>query len=90
MAVNIKNTEVERLLDEIVATTGETKTEAVRRALEERRSRLALRGLRGGRAARFLAYLESEFWPSLPEGERGRRLTKEEEEDLLGLGPGGA
>lgn len=39
MAVNIKNERVERLLDEVAALTGETKTEAIRRSLEERRDR---------------------------------------------------
>ena len=41
MAVNIKNERVERLFDEVAALTSETKTEAIRRALEERRDRLA-------------------------------------------------
>ena len=48
MALNIKNKDVERLLDEIVAISGEFRTEAVRQALEERRRRLALRGVEGG------------------------------------------
>ena len=41
MAVNIKNERVERFFDEVAALTSETKTEAIRRALEERRDRLA-------------------------------------------------
>ncbi|MGH9129059.1 MAG: type II toxin-antitoxin system VapB family antitoxin [Acidimicrobiales bacterium] len=32
MAVNLKNPEVERLAEEVARMTGETKTEAVRRA----------------------------------------------------------
>jgi hypothetical protein len=36
MALNIKNVEVERLAEEFARFAGETKTEAVRRALEER------------------------------------------------------
>ena len=43
MALNIKNQDVENLLDEVVQMTGESKTEAIRKALEERRQRLALR-----------------------------------------------
>ena len=43
MALNIKNAEVERLVEEISRLTGESKTEAVRRALEERKGRLAFR-----------------------------------------------
>ena len=42
MALNIKNREVERLASEVATLAGESKTEAVRRALEERRGRLAM------------------------------------------------
>jgi antitoxin VapB len=86
MAVNIKNAEVERLLDEVVGLTGESKTEAVRRALEERRVRLK----RGGRSVtRLRHWLETEVWPNLTPEQR-RPLTREEEDDALGYGPGGA
>ena len=37
MALNIKNTEVERLAAEVAELSQETKTEAIRRALEERK-----------------------------------------------------
>ncbi|MEM7481338.1 MAG: type II toxin-antitoxin system VapB family antitoxin [Acidobacteriota bacterium] len=40
MALNIRNREVERLASAVAALTGETKTEAVRRALEDRLERL--------------------------------------------------
>jgi len=42
MALNIKNIEVERLAAQIAEITGETKTEAIRRALLERKDRLGL------------------------------------------------
>ena len=35
MALNIKNAEVERLAAEVARLTGESKTEAIRRALDE-------------------------------------------------------
>jgi hypothetical protein len=38
-----KNLRVERFVAEVARLAGESKTEAVRRALEERRERLALR-----------------------------------------------
>ena len=41
MALNIKNAEVEALAAEIARITGESKTEAVRRALAERKTRLS-------------------------------------------------
>lgn len=40
MPLNIKNKEVEKLIDEIASVTGEIKTEAVRKALEDRWSRI--------------------------------------------------
>ena len=42
MSLNIKNKEVEALAQEISAVTGETKTEAIRKALVERKDRLGL------------------------------------------------
>lgn len=90
MALSIKNEQVERLVDEVAEMTGETKTEAVRRALAERKERLRLRGAGKLRAERFVRYLEEEVWPNVPRGELGRRLSKEEEEAILGLGPEGA
>jgi antitoxin VapB len=90
MALNIKNSEVERLAAEVARITGESKTEAVRRALAERRRRLAHRGETDDRRERTLRFLEREVWPLVPEGELGRRLTSEEEDAILGYGPDGA
>jgi antitoxin VapB len=89
MAVNIKNERVERLLDEVAALTGESKTEAIRRALEERRDRLARFAADAHPADRLRLFLEREIWPSIPPHQVGRRLTKAEEEALLGYGPDG-
>ena len=50
MALNIRNSETERLAAELARRTGETKTEAVTRALRERLARL-----RRGRGKRRLA-----------------------------------
>lgn len=90
MAVNIKNTRVERLLDEVVALTGESKTESIRRALEERRDRLARSASDAHPADRLRRLLEREIWPSIPEAVRRTRLTKTEEEEILGFGADGA
>lgn len=89
MAMNIKNVEVENLATEVAAITGETKTEAVRRALEERRDRLSFRLAGRDRLQGLRRFLESEVWPVVPDGQRGRRLSREEEEALLGLGKEG-
>ena len=84
MALNIKNRDVERLLEEVVQLTGETKTEAVRRALEERRQRLALRLAAHQDNQRLLSFLQDEVWPQIPAEMLGTGLTKEEEENILG------
>lgn len=89
VALNIKNKEVERLVEEVVAITGESRTEAVRRALQERRTSLAFRRSGEDRGARLRRFLEMEVDPLLPAGERGRRLSRDEEDAILGYGPEG-
>ena len=88
MPLNIKNDEVERLAAEVARLTGESKTEAIRRALDERRRRLKNASPRA-RRARVLRFLEDKVWAGLPPKERGRRLSREEEDAILGYGPGG-
>ena len=88
MALNLKNDEVERLAAEVAQLTGESKTEAIRRALQERRDRLKGRTLEQ-RRDRVLKLLEKSVWPTIPENQWGRRLTRAEEDEILGLGPDG-
>ena len=90
MSLNIKNREVERLIDEVTRLTGETKTEAVRRSLEERRGRLSYHRAAHDCAARLTRFLETEVWPVVPAGELGRKMTRAEEEEILGYGRHGA
>ena len=89
MALNIKNREVERLASDVAGLTGETKTEAIRRALEERRSRLAMRVVRRNRRGEILDFLSREVWPLAGRGQLGRRLTRREEDRILGYGKDG-
>ena len=89
MPLSIKNAEVERLVEEVAELTGESKTEAVRRALKERRSRLALRESAQNRAARVRRLLEDEVWPSVPADVLGTTISREEEERILGYGDTG-
>ena len=89
MAMNIKNSEVERLAAEVAAQTGESKTEAIRRALLERKERLAYRVSHVHRRHRLQRFLESEIWCDVPEDFKGTRMTRAEEEEILGLGPEG-
>ena len=90
MALNIKNDEVERLAAEVARMTGESKTEAIRRALAERRQRLAYRVSPGDREAHALRFLEREVSPPrIPADQLGRRLSRSEEDEILGYGPEG-
>ena len=89
MSLNIKNRDVERLIEEVTGLTGESKTEAVRRSLEERRARLAYHHASEDRTARLRRFLEAEVWPQVPPAELGRTLTREEEESILGYGEHG-
>lgn len=89
MALNIKNPEVEKLAEDVARLARETKTEAIRRALLERKQKLELRAEPQGRGSRGLAYLRTEVWPFLGTEERGRTISGDEEEEMLGLGPDG-
>ncbi len=89
VAINIKNREVERLVSEVAELTGESKTEAVRKALAERKERLQLQVAAENRGARLRRFLEEELWPSVPADELGRTLTRTEEEAILGYGDEG-
>jgi antitoxin VapB len=90
MALNIKDDTTVRLADEVATLAGETKTRAVRTALEERRRRLARgSGSVGERRRRLTDLLEREIWPQIPAGELGRTLSREEREAILGYGPEG-
>ena len=89
MAININNSEIERLIEEVAEMAGESKTEAVRRALAERKSRLSPRVAGDSRSTRLKGFLERELWPLVPPEELGRRLTRAEEEAILGYGESG-
>lgn len=84
MPLSIKNPEVERLVDEVVTMTGESKTEAVRRALKERRDRLTLLESAENRGARVRRVLAREIWPAIPAEVLGTRIPRDDEERILG------
>lgn len=86
----MKSPEVEELLEALARLTGESKTEAVRRALAECREWLSLQQGRRERGSDFLRFLEEEVWPKAPPGQLGRRLSREEEDEILGYGPEGS
>lgn len=73
---------MERLVESLSAMTGESKTEAIRRALIERQERLSLQQAGRERGSGFLRYLEEEIWPKASPGQIGRRLSREEEGEI--------
>ncbi|RPH76547.1 MAG: protein transcription factor [Nitrospiraceae bacterium] len=89
MGLNLKNQEVERLAAEVAALVGETKTEAIRRALEERKQRLSFQVTNRDRKARLKSLLEREVWPLIPKELLGKRLTRREHDRILGYGQEG-
>ena len=74
--------DVERLASDVARLTGESKTEAIRRALEERTRRLKNVSA-DDRRTRVLRFLEKKVWPTLPETEIGRRLSRAGAGDTL-------
>jgi len=75
MALNIKNSQVEDLAAEVAQLTGESKTEAIRRALEERRERLSFRVVHQNRAEELRSFLEREVWSVIRARANSRRMT---------------
>ena len=64
MASYLENAAVERLVEEVAEMTGESETETVRRALEERKARL--QGVREDRTEELMRFLREEIWPKIP------------------------
>lgn len=89
MTLRIQNREIEHLVEELVKITGETQDEAVLKALEERHQRIAVQQSRQIDEQRLMAFLEREVWARIPSELIGTRLTKEEEEQILGFGSNG-
>ncbi len=89
MALNIKDREAEKLAADVAAMTGESKTRAVKVALQERKQRLALRIVRRDRGRALRAFLEEEVWPQVPRKALGRRVSRRERDTILGYGPEG-
>lgn len=89
MPLNIKNPEVERLAAELAGLTGESKTEAIRQALLERRRRMRMRVSPEARARRLRTFLEREVWGRVPADQLGRPPDRAERERILGYGDSG-
>jgi len=78
--------------------TGESKTRAIKVALQERKQRLALRIVPRDRGQALRRFLETEVWPQVPRKALGRRVTRRERAKIpsqgllvpltIDLGPG--
>ena len=88
MALNIKNSQVERLAAEAAELACESKTEAIRRALEDRIGRLKLHPGGAAKEQRIQALL-LRFREEFPNGDFGHNMTKRERETILGYGSAG-
>jgi antitoxin VapB len=89
VALNIKNREVEALAAEVARMTGETKTEAIRKSLADRRQHLRRNTAPEAPAEHLHRFLAEEIWPLLPGGQRGKAMSKRERESILGYGEEG-
>jgi hypothetical protein len=85
MALNIKNTEVEELANEISRLTNRSKTETIRQALLELKARVSAISPDANRETLLRRFLEHRIWPGVPVS-ASRRWSKEEEEAALGYG----
>lgn len=83
MALNIKNKEVELLAEEVSKLTKESKTQAIKKALEERKANLLKKGLLLDRKQRIENFLENRLWKNI-DFKKVKTLTKKQEEELLG------
>ncbi len=89
VALTIKNAEVERLATEVARLTGETKTQAIRVALEERRARLTSAIDPEALLAARLEWMEREIWSHIPPEERGKPHDSARDDAIIGYGPNG-
>lgn len=89
MALNIKNPAVEALASQVAQLARETKTEAIRKALQERLARLSAEQGRRPSKERMIEYFQKMVWPNIPKEVRGKPITKREREEILGYGPDG-
>lgn len=82
MALHIEDPEIVAEVEAQSKKYGLTPEDVLRRALSERRNRIQ------ERYDAIMKVLEEKVWPNIPPEQLGKTITKEEEEELLGYGPG--
>jgi antitoxin VapB len=80
MALKLKSPEVEELVAEVAALTGESETEVVRKAVQERKERLTLGLVPRDRKQEILHRLEEEIWSLIPPEHLGHVPSQEEQD----------
>jgi antitoxin VapB len=83
VALNINDPETEQLAREVAQLTGESKTGAIRTALQERKQRLAF-GQPGSDRERVWRDVLEEIWAEIPDDLLGSVPTPQEQDVLLG------
>ena len=89
MALNIKNQEVDKLVSDLAELTGESKTEVIRRALLEMKVNMSFRVAHLNKSAKIKDFLENAVWQKIPKKLLGKKISRKEEDDILGYGKGG-
>ena len=89
VGLTIKNDETERLAEQVAEMAGESKTQAIRQSLRERRDRLALRVTPEARRRHLRRFLEREVWAAIPAEQLGKAPDRAERERILGYWPQG-
>ncbi len=84
VALTIKDDEVDRLAAEVARVTGESKTQAVKVALQERRVRLAGGIDPAARTAALLEFMEQEVWAHVPAEQRGAPHDQARDDEIVG------
>jgi len=89
VALTIKNVEVEWLATEVAQLAGESKMQAIKVALQERRVRLASGIDPAARTAALLEFMEQEIWAHVPVELRGQPHDSARDDEIVGYGPDG-
>ncbi len=87
MAIRIKDPGLIRLATQLAVLTGESRTEAIRKALEEKMARLSCASALNSRRAELVRVLGCRVPSMIRAGGRKGNLTPEEVQELLAYGP---
>jgi hypothetical protein len=87
VAIHIKSPAVVKLAAELASLTGDSKTEVIRKALEEKMIRLSINSARRARRAEMARILGREVCTLARAGVKRKVLSTAEIQELLAYGP---